>query len=34
MSSSDEEDGCDDDEDVDDWMFTTFTGTKKGGDKS
>lgn len=26
--SSDEEDGCEDD---DDWMFQTFTGGKKGG---
>jgi hypothetical protein len=33
MSSSDEEDGCEnEDDDVDDWMFQTFTGGKKGGD--
>lgn len=29
MSSSDEEDGCEDDDE--DWMFQTFTGGKKGG---
>lgn len=28
IPSSDEEDGCEDDED--DWMFQTFTGAKKG----
>ena len=33
MSSSDEEDGCEnEDDDVEDWMFQTFTGGKKGGD--
>lgn len=27
--SSDEDDGCEDESDVEDWMFQTFTGAKK-----